>query len=95
MCRDSLEEDRILTITMDDLMKEIKKAAVEKQSGLLYKVKLMGEKQERDELVRTFVARLRGQHLHPLHRLHRDTCTKTVSHVEPTILLAGPSEGPG
>ena len=95
MCRDSLEEDRISTITVDDLMKEIEKAAVEKQSDLLYKVKLMGEKQERDELVRTFVARLRGQHLHPLHRLHRDTCTKTVSHVEPTILLAGPSEGPG
>jgi hypothetical protein len=93
--RDSLEEDRMSTITVDDLMKEIEKAAVEKQSDLLYKVKLMEAKQERDELVRTFVARLRGQHLHPLHRLHRDTCTKTVSHVEPTILLAGPSEGPG
>ena len=92
MRRDSLEEDRMSTITVDDLMKEIKKAAVEKQSDLLYKGKLMEAKQE---LVRTFVARLRGQHLHPLHRMHRDTCTKTVSHVEPTILLAGPSEGPG
>ena len=56
MRRDSLEEDRMSTITVDDLMKEIKKAAVEKQSDLLYKVKLMGAKQERDELVRTFVA---------------------------------------
>ena len=45
MRRDSLEEDRMSTITVDDLMKEIKKAAVEKQSDLLYKGKLMEAKQ--------------------------------------------------
>ena len=36
---------RMSTITFDDLMKEIEKAAVEKQSGLLNKVKLMEAKQ--------------------------------------------------
>ena len=73
------------TITVDDLRQEIKKAAVEKQSDLLNKVK-----QERDEPVRTFVARLRG--LANIGILFTDctgnTCTRTVSHVEPTILLA-------
>ena len=57
-----------------DLMVEIEKAAVEKQSDLLNKVKLMEAKQERDELVRRFVA--------------SDTCNETVSHVNTTILMA-------
>ena len=47
-------------ITVTNLMLEIEKAAVEKQSDLLNKVKLMEAKQERDEPERTFVARLRG-----------------------------------
>ena len=62
------------TITVDDLMK----------------VKLMEAKQESDKPVRTFVARLRG--LANICILFTqctgDTCTKTVSHVEPTIHLA-------
>ena len=49
----------------------------------------MESKQERDKPVRTFVARLRG--LANICILFKqctdDTCTKTVSHVEPTILL--------
>ena len=48
------------TITVANLMLEIEKTAVDKQSDLLNKVKLMEAKQERDEPVRTFVARLRG-----------------------------------
>ena len=47
------------TITVLELMGEIEKAAVEKQSDLLNKVKLMEAKQERDKPVRTFVARLK------------------------------------
>ena len=47
-------------ISVANLMLEIEKAAVEKQSNVLNKVKLMEAKQERDEPVRTFVARLRG-----------------------------------
>ena len=68
------------TITVDNLM----------QSDLLNKVKLMEAKQERDEPVITFVARSRG--LADICVLFTqctgDTCTKTVSHVEPTKLLA-------
>jgi hypothetical protein len=62
------------TILLADLMVEIEKLAVEKQSDLLNKVKLMEAKQERDELVRRFVA--------------SDTCNETVSHVNTTILMA-------
>ena len=78
------------TITVEDLMQEILKAAVEKQSDLINKVKLMEAKQERDEPVRTFVARLRG--LANICILFTDctseTCNKTVSNVDATILLA-------
>ena len=71
-------------------MQEIEKAAVEKQSDLLNKVKLKEAKQERDEPLRTFVARLRG-HANIcilFKQCAGDTCTTTVSHIEPTILLA-------
>ena len=65
-------------------------AAVEKQPDIQNKVKPMEAKQERDEPVRTFVARLRG--LGNICVLFTqctgEACTKTVSHVEPTILLA-------
>jgi hypothetical protein len=84
--------DRMLTITVLKLMKEIKKAAVEKQSDLLNKVKLMEAIQKHVELVRTFVARLRG--LTNICIFFTDsiseTCNKTVSHVDATIHL-GPS----
>ena len=70
-------------------MLEIEKA-VEKQSDLLNKVKLMEAKQECDEPVRRFVSRLRG--LANICTLFTQCtgggCTQTVSHVEPTILLA-------
>ena len=78
------------SISVADLLLEIEKAAVEKQSDLLNKVKLMEAKQERDEPIRTFVARLRG--LAIICILYTQCtgggCTQTVSHVEPTILLA-------
>ena len=50
----------MISITVAELMVEIEKAAMEKQSDLLNKVKLMEAKHERDEPIRTFVARLRG-----------------------------------
>jgi hypothetical protein len=58
-------------------MVEIEKVAVEKQSDLLKKVKLMEAKQERGELIRTSVARLRG-HMQsvdqvPQRDLYRDS----------------------
>ena len=61
-------------------------AAVEKQSDLQNKVKPMEAKQERDEPVRTFVARLRG--LANICVLFTQCTGEAVSHVEPTILLA-------
>ena len=51
---------KMATITVNDLMKDMEKAAVEKQSDLLNKVKLIEARQERNKPVRTFVARLRG-----------------------------------
>ena len=47
-------------ITVTDLIMDIERAAVEKQSELLNKVRLMEANQERDEPVRIFVARLHG-----------------------------------
>ena len=47
-------------MTVIELMADIEKAAVERQSDLLNKVRLMDAKQEREEAVRTFVARLRN-----------------------------------
>ena len=47
------------TISVASLMLEIEKAAVEKQSDFLNKVKLMEAKQELDKPLRTFVATLR------------------------------------
>ena len=48
------------TISVVNLMLKNEKAAVEKQPDLLIKVKLMEAKQEHDEPLRTFIARLRG-----------------------------------
>ena len=52
--------DRIKTIKEVDLLLEIEKLAVEKQSNLVHTVALMSATQERDEGVRQYVARLRG-----------------------------------
>ena len=60
MLHNTIGANKMTSITVTELMVEIEKAAVEKQSNLLNKVKLMEAKQERDEPVRTFVARLRG-----------------------------------
>ena len=46
--QNSIGADRMSTITVIELMKQIEKAVVEKQSDLLNKVKLMEAKQERD-----------------------------------------------
>jgi hypothetical protein len=48
------------TITEADLLKEIEKLAVERQSNLINTVALMSATQERDEGIRQFAARLRG-----------------------------------
>ena len=48
MLQNTIGTDRMSTITVIELMKEIKKTAVEKQSDLLNKVKLMEAKQERE-----------------------------------------------
>ena len=56
----SMVGDRIRTIKEVDLLLEIEKLAVEKQSNLVHTVALMSATQERDEGVRQYVARLRG-----------------------------------
>ena len=56
----SMVGDRIKTIKEVDLLLEIEKLAVEKQSNLVHTVALMSATQERDEGVRQYVARLRG-----------------------------------
>ena len=77
-------------ISIAGLLEEIKKAAVEKQSNLLNKVRLMDAKQERDKAVRTFVARLCG--LAKICALStkctKVDCEQDVLYVEPSILLA-------
>ena len=78
---------RVDTITEVDLLKEIEMLAVERQSNLVNIVALMSATQERDEVVRKFVARLRG-----LAAVCDLTvvceCTKKVSVVENWILMA-------
>ena len=46
--QNTISADRMSTITVIELMKQIEKAVVEKQSDLLNKVKLMEAKQERE-----------------------------------------------
>ena len=72
------------------MLLEIERAAVEKQSDLLNKVKLMEAKQECDEPVRTFVARLcRLANICVLSTLCTGgACEQTVSYVKPSILPA-------
>ena len=48
------------TISLSNLSEEVKTAAVEKQSEMLNQVRLMEAKQERNEPVRKFLARLKG-----------------------------------
>ena len=52
--------NRAESISLVDLMEEVKTAAVEMQSDMLNEVRLMEAKQERDEPVRKFLARLKG-----------------------------------
>ena len=72
------------------LLTEIEKAAVEKQSDLLNKVSLMDAKQERDEAVKTFVARIRGlANICTLStKSTKGPCTQDVSYLDSSILLA-------
>ena len=56
----SMVGDRLKTINEVDLLLEIEKLVVEKQSNLVHTVALMSATQERDEGVRQYVARLRG-----------------------------------
>ena len=58
--QNTIGADRMISITVAELMVEIEKAAVEKQSDLLNKVNVMEAKQERDKPIRMFMARLRG-----------------------------------
>ena len=52
--------ERADTITEADLLKEIEKLAVERQSNLINTVALMSASQECDEGICQFAARLRG-----------------------------------
>ena len=52
--------DRIDTINVEDLMKEIEELAVVRQSNNVNTLAMITAKQERDEPVRQFAARLRG-----------------------------------
>lgn len=52
--------DQVDTITVTELLKEIEELAVVKQSNNVNTLALISAKQERDELVRQFAARLRG-----------------------------------
>ena len=52
--------DRVDTISETELLEEIKKLAVERQSNIINTVALMSATQERDEGIRQFAARLRG-----------------------------------
>ena len=52
--------ERWETISSADLLKEMGEMAVEKQSEMLNEVRLIEAKQERDEAVRKFLARLKG-----------------------------------
>ena len=51
--------DRMASISPTHLLVEIKRAAVVKQTDVLYKVRLIEAMQEPDEPIRAFVARLR------------------------------------
>ena len=77
-------------MTVIELMADIEKAAVERQSDLLNKVRLMDAKQEREEAVGTLVARLRG--LAKICALSmvctKDGCLQDMTYAEPSILLA-------
>ena len=76
-------------MTVIELMADIEKAE-SRQSDLLNKVRLMDAKQEREEAVRTFVARLRGlANICALSTVcTKEGCTQDMSYVEPSILLA-------
>ena len=52
--------DQVDTITVTELLKEIEELAVVKQSNIVNTLALISAKQERDELVRQFAARLQG-----------------------------------
>ena len=72
------------------MITEIEKAAVERQSDLLNKVGLMDAKQEREEALITFVARLRGlANIWALSMICTKVgCAQDMSYAEPSILLA-------
>ena len=60
MLQNTIGTTNMEKISVADLLLEIEKAAVEKQSDLLNKVNVMEAKQERDKPIRMFMARLRG-----------------------------------
>ena len=77
-------------MTVAGLMEEIEKAVVERQSDLLNKVRLIDAKQEREEAVRTFVARLRRlANICALSMVcTKEGCSQDLTYAEPSILLA-------
>ena len=77
---------RLANISIADLMTEMEKAAVEKQSDMLNEVKLMEAKQERGEPVRKYLARLRG--LADICKLSVEclSCHETASYVDRIII---------
>ena len=79
--------DRIDDINVTDLMKEIEELAVVRQSNNVNTLAMINAKQERDEPVRQFAARLRG--LAAICDLTETcTCTKKVSAVDKWVRLS-------
>ena len=72
---------RFAEINIADLMLEMEKAAVEKQSDMFNKVKLMEAKQERNEPVRKYLARLRGLADICKRSVECSSCHETTSYV--------------
>ena len=77
---------RFAEINIADLMLEMEKAAVEKQSDMFNKVKLMEAKQERNEPVRKYLARLRGLADICKRSVECSSCHETTSYVDRIIL---------
>ena len=78
--------DRVDTISVADLLKEIETLAVVKQSNLVNTLALMSAKQERGENVRQYAARLRGLAATCVLTI-QCTCQLKVSYADQWVLM--------
>ena len=87
--QNTIRSAALAKMTVIELMADIEKAE-SRQSDLLNKVRLMDAKQEREEAMRTFVARLRG--LANICALSmtctKEDCLQDMTYAEPSILIA-------